>query len=166
MYKNKNNNLYLHNYPSNLSNEIEINEPHIYNMFTMITNDYTTVTDYDESNGSFRGENYKSVIEIISGINLVNTVSPQDNEHIYNKLTEFITIVQSVERVAYYKQKYPYYKNYPIVLGDYFKVKYEPLIETSYKVYPYFLSLYELLFLKKLFKIYCENSLYLIPRIE
>lgn len=162
----KNNKYYLHNYPSNLSNEIQINEPHIHNMFTTISNDYTTVSAYDESNGSFRGENYKNVIEIISGVNLVNTVSPQENEHIYTKLTEFIPIVQSVERVAYYKQKYPYYKNYPIDLGDYFKVEYDPLIETSYKIYPYFLSLSELLFLKKLFNIYCENGLYLIPKIE
>ena len=158
---------YIYNYPSTINNSIKIEDKNIIQFFNEISNDYTTISAYDYTNGSFRGHNYRFIIKKIANFDLINILTPQDSTIIFDKLSEFIKKVQNEENQKYYKDKYPYSKNYPIHLGYYYKLA--PLSLDDLKPYfydPYYLAYSELLFLKKLFYVYSSNNLFLIPKIE
>ena len=146
---------YLYNYPSTLSTEVLLN-PKIVDAFKKEAIHYTCVSGYNFANGSFRGSQYKYILQTITGLDISQLLEPKDIAIIYCKLHTFTQKVQESEVTNNYKKRYPYYSNYPIQLSEYF----DNIDAIDSK---YVLSIYELLFLEILFKIYYENAIYLIP---
>ncbi len=150
---------YLYNYPSLLSTEIENNNTNSLKQFNVLANHYTCVSDYDYTDGSFRGEIYKDIIQVITNIDCSQLLRPNDNKIIYEKLDYFIKKTEEPYRLQKYKEKYKFYSNYPINICEYYK----NIDNNNVK---YTLSLYELFFLRILFKVYSKNNLFLIPKIK
>ncbi len=166
VYKTPTNRLY--NYPSSDKDSIINNNQDAKNEFNHISNDYTTISAYDFTMGSFMGHYYRYILKTITNIDIYNVVTPEENTIIYNKISDLIVEVLKEDRQKFYRRKYPYYKNYPVHLNEYYN-NLESLDEEEmkkYKVDPYYLSASELFFMKKLFYIYSKYKFYLIPKIE
>jgi hypothetical protein len=117
---------------------------------------------FEYETGKFRNDRYRAFIRLISGIDLVEMVTPAQCFEIYCRISDVIADVKTRHWLAHYCRQYPYNRrNFPIDIRNHIAVCNGRIEEEP--VEPVMCPSCELEFLQTLFKMYYDYKLYLFP---